>query len=230
MKKNIRIGIADRHKFVHDGIRLFCEHQSNNFQIIFHAFTCDEIERNLSLEKIDVLVMDVNFPLAEGVHLCEKIREKYKELRILVFAEYDDISLMAKLFKCGVDCYLKKTEGFDSLRYAITQVHEVGYCYLYDMSAVLKTSPMEVPPPESKKHKSLQLSSKEKAVIALIREELTTKQIARELGLHVKTIEFHKRNIIEKSNSKKILGAIDYLVSHNIIPAKKADPYQKKPA
>ena len=221
MTQNIKIGIADRHKFVHDGIRLFCQHQSQNIEIIFHAYSCEEVEEYLFKNDIDILVMDVNFPLRTGVGLCEKFRKKYKDLKILVFSEYEEVPLIAKLFKSGVNCYLSKREGFDSLGRAISQVAQLGFCYLYDMNEILNSPPMHSFD-DRKRSPMLHLSEKERAIIELIRKEMTTREIADTLGLHKKTVEFHKRNIIDKAGSKKILGAIDYLVSHNLVPAKSA--------
>ena len=221
MKKRVKIGIADSHKFVHDGVQLISEYIDDKFEVVLNAISLDELETKLSRKaKLDILIMDVSFPVGSGIEVCRKISTEHPKLKILIFSEFEDISLIAHLFETGAHCYLQKTEGFEALCRAIHEVHSTGYCYLYDMGEVLRSKKRNY----SAKHKRSvaipYLSDREKAIIQLVRKELTTKQIAQSLNLHVKTIEMHRRNIIEKSNSKGMVGAIDFLVSHRVIPAR----------
>ena len=98
----------------------------------------------------------------------------------------------------------------------------LGYYYLYDLTKILNAGPPKATGKGPGSFFIPSLSDKEKIIIGLIRQELTGREIAEKLNLHIKTIEMHKRNIIEKSNCKKMLGAIDFLISNKVIPMQNA--------
>lgn len=210
----VKIAIADKHQFVHDGLSAMCLAPDSNFKLKFGVLCIEELEDKIFNEKIDVLIIDVNFPLEKGLALCKKVHEKFPALKILVFSNYSDDDIIAEVFRTGVHCYLDKIEGFQSLRFAINQLIQVGYYYRYNMAELLTSHP-------EKKVANINsvatFSKKEIEIAKLIQQELTSKEIAKKLNLHIKTVEFHKKNIRLKADCRKMNAAINYMIVHNIL-------------
>jgi DNA-binding NarL/FixJ family response regulator len=161
----------------------------------------------------DILIMDVNLPLEKGLKACAEIKDKFPGIKILVFSGFDDLCLIHELFRIGINCYLEKTEGFDALLNAIDDIQKTGYHIRYSLSDMMNADPAS-----GKILKKPSFSKRELTIIELTRQEYTTKEIAEKLGVHVKTIEFHKTKLIDKTNSKRIVGVVNYMVANNHIP------------
>ena len=210
----VKIAIADKHQFVHDGLSAMCLAPDSNFNLKFGVLCCEELEEKIRNEKIDVLIIDVNFPLEKGLALCKIVRENFPILKILVFSNYSDDYIIAKVFRTGVHCYLDKIEGFQSLRFAINQLIQVGYYYRYNIAELLSIYPEKT---KTNFISAATFSKKEIEIAKLVQQELTSKEIAKKLGLHIKTVEFHKKNIRLKTDCRKMNAAINYMIAHNIL-------------
>jgi len=209
----VKIAIADVHRFVHDSINFLCQNSEGKMQSVFSSYGSEDLMHQLQKMEPDILIMDVNLPLESGIKVCTEIKDKFPKIRILVFSEYDDMCLIHELFRIGINCYLEKTEGFDALLNAIDDVMRTGYHIRYNLSEI-----MNVNPSSGKVLKKPSFSKRELTIIELTRQEFTTKEIAEKLGVHIKTVEFHKTKLIDKTNSKRIVGVVDYMVANNHIP------------
>jgi DNA-binding NarL/FixJ family response regulator len=155
----------------------------------------------------------VDFPFEKGLTICKEIRRKNPKLKILIFSSLDHSKINSELYVAGANSFLQKDVGFDTLKHALKELDRVGRYYHYDFTELLKYN---------KKKRSTNFiptfSAKELLIVHIARKELTNKEVAEKLKLNIKTIEMHKHNIIEKTDSKKIISAINYLLVNDIIP------------
>lgn len=217
----IKIAVVDNHQFVHDSLSLLFKNSSSKNRMVLNELCPDEFIRKVKTTDVDVLIIDVNLPLAKGVNACKKIHQMFPDIKILVFSPSDDMCLIAELFEMGINCYLSKAEGFDALQLAINDVANIGYHYRYDIAEIMRVRAKKGVINSKKKGLAAPtFTEKELTIIRLARLQYTNKQIAEKLGLNIKTIEMRKRAMLEKTNCKKIIGVIDYLVSNKILPLK----------
>jgi DNA-binding NarL/FixJ family response regulator len=207
--KRLAIGILDPHKFVHDCVREICSSSNQYLNLVSTNTSIPALQNDLKKIQLSVLIIDVNLPLEYGIDLCKSLRKNYINMKIIVFSSYEKIDIIAEVLKTGIQSYIKKNESLSELKHAIYEVIAKGFYFCYDLSEFFVN--------ERPKSIINFLTNREQEIVELIRKELTTKAIANKLEVHIKTIEMHRSRILEKTDSKKMTGAIDYLLSNGII-------------
>ena len=145
----------------------------------------------------DVIVMDINMPDLNGIDATRQITAELPGVKIVAFSMHADRQFVAEMFKAGVSGYLLKDAAFDELAQAIRAVDD-NQTYLGPQIAgtvikdyreqLLATDPSDSAVP----------TGREREIIQLLAEGNSTKQIAHQLNISIKTIESHRRNIMEK--------------------------------
>ncbi|MEM1219021.1 MAG: response regulator transcription factor [Bacteroidota bacterium] len=211
----IRILIADDHQLVIDGLRLMlsteedfsCTHQANNGQ---------EVLDILAKDSVDVLLMDINMPVMNGVDACKKIQKSYPEVKILALSMLKEASLIKMMLKYGAKGYLLKNAGKDEVIEAIRMVAKGKSYYSEEISEIILQS---LSGSRAKKSASPfpQLSRREKQVLGLIVEEFTTGEIAEKLFISFGTVETHRRNLLIKLGARNTAGLVRAALEYDLL-------------
>ena len=193
---NIRILLVDDHKIMRDGLRSLIEKQ-NGMAVVGEAENGRTALRLTRKLKPDVIVMDINMPDLNGIDATRQILTELPSVKIVAFSMHSDRQFVAEMFKAGVSGYLLKDAAFDELARAIRTVAD-NQTYLCPKVAdtVIKDYREQLHAYEPSD--SAVPTGREREIIQLLAEGNTTKQIAHQLNLSIKTIESHRRNIMEK--------------------------------
>lgn len=193
---SIRILLVDDHKIMRDGLRSLIEKQSE-MAVVGEAENGRTALRLTRKLKPDVIVMDINMPDLNGIDASRQIMAELPGVKIIAFSMYSDRRFVAEMFKAGVSGYLLKDAAFEELARAIRTVDD-DQTYLGPKitDTVIKDyrEQLLVHEPSA----SAVPTDREREIIQLLAEGNTTKQIADQLNLSIKTIESHRRNIMEK--------------------------------
>ena len=219
-QKIIRLGIADRQKFVHDSIELMSLNSDSFFKVNLKAYSVEELHQKLAETKIDILVADINFPLEIGKEICKKIKIEHPSIKILVFSHYDDKEIISDLYHSFASSYVEKTESLETLKLSLQEIVKNGFHYRYDLSKIFEKGDKKDNTKKVQQAKSFMLptfSKQDVEIVRLAQLEQTTQQIATRLNLSVKTIEKHRSKIMTLTNSKKMVGVINYFIEHGIL-------------
>ena len=193
---SIRILLVDDHKIMRDGLRSLIEKQSEMAVVgeAENGRTAIRLTRKL---KPDVIVMDINMPDLNGIDATRQITAELPSVKIVAFSMHSDRQFVAEMFKAGVSGYLLKDAAFDELARAIRTVAD-NQIYLSPQIAgtVIKDYREQLLAYEPSD--SAVPTDREREIIQLLAEGNTTKQIAHQLNVSIKTIESHRRNIMEK--------------------------------
>jgi len=159
--------------------------------------------------KPDVVVMDISLPDIDGLEAVRRIRNRGMGCKIILLSMYKYPELMDMVDSMGVNGYLLKNDAFEDLLYAIKAVQD-GRRYV---------SPSlfeELPPPRTPSILS-PFSQREKEIVCMIANGLSSKEIAKELNLSVKTIETHRANIMKKMGARNVAEMIKQAVRWGIV-------------
>jgi DNA-binding NarL/FixJ family response regulator len=212
---DIRILIADDHALVREGIRAMLKIHEG-IEVVGEA--PDGLEAIKQVEKLqpDIVLMDISMPGLGGLEATLEIRNRYKEVKILILSQYDDPEYVARFLKAGVSGYiLKKALGSDLVS-AIRAVAEGG-SYLYPSVAVnvingyLGRDKPQVEDPLQK------VTKREHQVLKLIAEGHSSKEIAEILNVSVKTVVAHQTNISEKLGIHSRAGLMKYAFQKGLV-------------
>jgi DNA-binding NarL/FixJ family response regulator len=208
MKKN-RILIADDHRITRQGLRSLLE-KENDMEVVAEASdgrTAVELTREM---KPDVVIMDVSMPDLNGIEAARQIIDRYRGVKVIALSMHSDTLFVTEMLKSGVSGYLLKDCAFEELAGAIRSVM-AGKTYLSpSISGVVvngylnRIADTAVSPSG--------LTDREREVLQMIAEGKSTKQIALKLHISVKTVETHRRQIMNKLNIFSVAELTKYAI------------------
>jgi DNA-binding NarL/FixJ family response regulator len=213
--KHINVFIVDDHQIVRDGVKALLK-KVEGIKIIDEASNGKEALKCVrSIHKeIDVIIMDITMPEMDGILATRLILKEFPNIKILGLSMHDDESHLISMLQEGALGYVLKTTGKAELVHAISRVAE-GQSY-FDRQASSKLLNYLSNKDKHKKSKDTELTAREKEVLLLIAEELTNAEIAEKLFLSPRTIDTHRRNLLQKLNVKNTAGLVKYAMKHEL--------------
>lgn len=198
---SIPILLADDHKIMRDGLRSLLS-KEQGLEVVGEAENgriAVKMARKLSPK---LVIMDITMPELNGMDATRQILSECPEARIIALSMHSDRRFVVEMFKAGVSGYLLKDCAFDELSQAIKAVM-ANQKYVSPAIAGMVIEDY-VDHMTSDRAAVNELSNREREVLQLIAEGMTTKQIASDLNVSSKTIETHRRNIMKKLNIHSI--------------------------
>lgn len=194
-----RIILADDHYLIRNGIKTMIA-QEPGIEVIAEAADGQELMEILKEHRPDMVILDISMPQISGIEALKQIHELYPDIRVLILTMHDNAQYCSHAFSAGAHGYLLKDDSATELLPAILQVRR-GEDYV---------SP-RVPPRERNK---IKLTPREKEVLQLVVEGLTTKAIAEKLYISPRTVERHRCNLLKKFKKKSSTELVNYVLKN----------------
>lgn len=202
---SIRILLADDHVLVRAGIRSLLE-ELTDVKVIAEASDGREAIRLVEKHNPDVLLTDIAMPGLNGLEVTRHITKTFPKVRVIILSMYADEGYVYQALRAGASGYLLKRSAREELELAIR--------------AVVRSQRYLSPPASEPKiledrgtASSLQrLTPRQAQVLELITASKTTKQVALELNISVKTVEVHRLQLMERLDIHDIAGLVRYAI------------------
>lgn len=210
----IRIVLADDHTILRAGLRSLLESQ-RGFAVVGEAESGREALKLARTLVPDIVLMDVSMPDLNGIEASRQLRAEQPEVRVLALSMYSNRQFIEGMLSAGVSGYLLKDCVMDELANAIRAVAN-GQTYLSPKIAgtvvrgFLERNATGGEPP------STLLTAREREVLQLIAEGVTTRDIAERLHVSPKTVETHRRNLMEKLDLHSIAELTKFAIREGI--------------
>ncbi|MCK5832387.1 response regulator transcription factor [bacterium] len=210
----IRILIVDDHQIIRQGIIELLSRYPD-FEVVGETGEGKKAVELAGELTPDIVIMDIAMPGMNGIEATRKIISANPEAKIIALSMYSDKSFITEILRDGAKGYLMKDCAFEELDKAIRVVLE-GRTYL--SSTISEIVINEYLNPESKdlNREYHLLTDREREVLHYIGEGVSTKQIAYELDVSVKTIETHRRNIMKKLDAKSIAELVKFAIRQGL--------------
>jgi DNA-binding NarL/FixJ family response regulator len=205
-----RILIADDHEVVREGLRDILESHPN-CEVVGEAHDGKEAILKAVETKPDIAVLADTLPLVDALEATRQIRASLPKTEVLVFAMHDNETLIEELLKAGARGYVRKSDAKRCLLEAITALAANRAYFSSASQMLLEENPAKRALPPST------LTERQRAVVQLVAEGYSTKQIARLLNLSAKTVDTHRRDISDKLNLSKITELVRYAVRNKLL-------------
>lgn len=212
----INILIADDHKIIVDGLKSLLAGEED-IQVVAEVDNGSKAIKIIEQQKIDVAVMDIAMPVMTGLEATAKIKQIAPEVKIIVLTMYEDEQYFNKIMELGASGYILKNTGHDELVRAIHKVHK-GDTY-FSQEIVSKQIMRKFTPGTRDLLQEAPLTKREIEVLKLISEEFKNHEIADKLFLSTRTVDTHRRNLLQKLNVKNTAGLVKYAIAKGIIQA-----------
>ena len=192
----IKIMVVDEHKIVREGLATLIAKQAN-MEVVGEATDGREalalVEKNIP----DLILMDVTMPNLNGIEATRRIKSKNPEIEIIALSLHSERQFVLGMIRAGASGYLIKQCTFDELVLAINTVME-GKKYLSREIANILIEEYVRKESEGKAAINSRLTSRETEILQLLAEGKTTKEIADNLSVSMKTVEAHIRHTKNK--------------------------------
>lgn len=206
--KVIRIMIADDHPIYSNGLaQLFT--QIEGMEITAVAEDGKQLLEAVKNEPPDVVLTDIEMPVLNGIEVCKHLNEHYGDIKIVVLSIHKDEDMVLEALCAGAHAYLSKLTTIDELATRIHAVLRGEYYYPGNTSDYLKKMARKA----TEQANALQvLNDQEVTILQLVSQEKSTQEIAQKSNLSPKTIEKYRSRILEKTNSKTMMGAVMFAI------------------
>lgn len=210
----VRVLLVDDHELVRAGIRSLLE-RLPDVEVIAEAGDGGEAIRIVEEHNPDVVLTDIAMPLLNGLELTRQLANRFPNVRVLILSMYSDEEHVSLALRCGAAGYLLKGAAREELKLAIRAVAQ-GETYL--------SPPVSQPIIREYRNRSAaetcscrKLTARQTQVLRLIAEGKTTKQVALELNISVKTVESHRMQLMDRLEIHDIAGLVRFAIKVGLV-------------
>jgi two-component system, NarL family, response regulator DevR len=214
MSNVVRLLVADDHSVVRSGLRALLEHQEQ-FRVVAEASTGEEAIAKALEWRPDIAVLDIRMPGLSGIEACRQIVEKVEGCKVIMLTSYAEDELLFAAIRAGASGYVLKRIGDNDLVRAVGRVSR-GESILDPAMTATVFAEMRKAHEAEQSAAFAALTVQELAVLALVAEGLTNRQIAIKLYLGEGTVRNYVSSILAKLEVANRAEAAAYAVKHNL--------------
>jgi len=212
----MKILLVDDHKLIRDALKSYME-GDKEFEVVDEAENGQEALLLLKTIKVDVVMLDISMPVMDGIACAEEIKNLYPEINVLALSMMNDNQFIKQMLAAGALGYILKNSGEEEIKKALRAVYSGETYYSADVAETVMQNMIKGGIKRNNKLVvDLPLTSRESEVLHLIIKEYTNQEIADELFISPRTVDAHKRNLLEKTGAKNIAGLVLYAIEKNL--------------
>lgn len=210
---SIRILLADDHSMVREGLKQLLELEGD-LEVVGEASNGIETLEKIRATKPDVLLLDVNMPVMNGLEILAKIKQEKISIKVLILTIHNEVEYLLKAVEIGCDGYILKDSSSTLLKRAIYSVYN-GESYIQpNLIPVLNAGLANKTTLNSKLS---ELTKREIEVLKLLSEGLFNKEIAFRLDISERTVKNHVSNIFKKINVSDRTQAAVFAIKNGLV-------------
>lgn len=214
----IQILLADDHSLVRSGIRMLLE-KDQEIKITGEAAHGKSLLEQLANGlNADIVLLDIEMPGQDGTSLINKIRSINPNIAMIILSVHEDEKYVTQAFNEGASGYLLKSVSPEELIFSVKHVHQGGQYLCAELTMkMLKKQLFEQLKNSDKLSHAIEFSSREHEVLTLISEGLTNHEISEKLFISKRTIEGHRKSLLNKTGVRNTAALIRFAALHGMI-------------
>jgi len=213
---NLRVLIADDHEIVRRGLRTLVSSRPG-WVVCAEASTGREAVARAEEHRPDVVVMDIVMPGLNGLEATRKIRKILPKTHVVILSLHYSDDLVREVLDAGARSYILKTDASPDLITAIEAMAK-NRTFFTTVAAQALVDRFCNPRATAPLMRAL-LSGREREIVQLLAEGNSSKEVAKVLGISVKTAETHRANIMRKLEMHSVSELVRYAVKHHMTEA-----------
>ncbi len=215
-EKKIRILIADDHHLVRAGIIALLS-KEEDMEVVAEASNGVEAVEQTRKCTPDVALMDISMPVMDGIKAAAEILKTASMTRVLMLTQNEHEEYLKRMMHSGVSGYVLKSSLLEDLTKAIRTVKAGRRFVAPSMSAAMADAYFQgngtsAPPPTTHR-----LTNREQEILQLVAMGWSNQHIADKLFISVRTVEFHRTNVMEKLNIHDTASLVKYAIVHKLV-------------
>jgi len=206
----IKIAITDDHPLLLAGLRNILS-SSEDIDVVGCYATAAEMRLALKTQAVDILLLDINLPDANGLDLLSELKALQPEMHILIISVHNEYAVINSVLSQGAKGYIQKNASVDEIKEGI-------YTLLKGQKYVCSQTRLVIEKKNSDElNRVPKLTRREREILVEAAQGLTTPQIAEKLFISTHTVESHRKNLIEKFQSKNLSSVIKLAIQYGLI-------------
>ena len=204
----IKVVIADDHQLFRQGMAFIIGNYPE-FQLLYDVEDGAELLRRLESEpenQPDVVLMDLKMPQVDGMAATKSIKANYPNIKILILSMIQQEDFVLHLLDEGANGYLLKNASAEEVAEAIRTVSTRDFYFNEFVSGIMLRGLKKKRQTKPQLAGNYQVTPREQEVLNLIAQEFTTTEMAERLFVSVRTIETHRKNLMDKLGAKNTAG------------------------
>ncbi|NIF06910.1 response regulator transcription factor [Chryseobacterium sp. Tr-659] len=207
--EKINIVIVDDHPIVIEGLRMMLNSQPF-FNVAESFVSGSETMSYIRSHKVDIILLDIALPDANGTELCREIKKISPETSVIMFSNRSERSIIMQSIQNGASGYLLKNTSINELVICIKGALSGDIVFCNETKQIIsRPSQNDVPIPR--------LTKREKQILQLVAQGKTSNIIAEELFLSPLTVDTHRKNLLQKFHAKNSTELINRAVQQRLI-------------
>lgn len=208
------IVVADDHRIVREGLVKLLESRED-FEVVGEAADGEEAVSLVLEKEPDVVLMDIWMPRLSGIDATRRIGKRGSASKVLVLSMHESRTYVEEVLRAGALGYVVKSSAASDLLDAIDAV-KMGQSYL-SPAITQQVVDAIVRPDDAAPSGVSMLTAREREVLQLIAEGLSSKEIAGVLGVSLKTVDSHRSNLMEKLDIHKVSGLVRFAIRAGLV-------------
>jgi two-component system response regulator NreC len=210
----IKIVLADDHQIVRHGLRSLLSAEPD-MQIVGEADNGRAVVKMVQEKSPQVVIMDISMPDLNGIEATRQILNEAPGIKVIALSMHSDSLFVLNMFKAGAAGYLLKDCALEELVKAVrTVLNRKIYLSPGISDIVIKDFVIGWSPPESSAYSIL--TTREREVLQLMAEGRNTNQIAESLCVSVKTVEAHRKQLMNKLDIHSVAELTKYAIRQGL--------------
>ncbi len=207
-----KVLLADDHTILLEGLKGLLE---DDFELVGAAANGSELLAAADELEPDIILLDISMPILNGIEAARRLKEKKSKAKIVFLTMHADSRFVKEAFRVGASGYLLKRAASAELVSALREVLAGRY---YVTPLITKDIMHSLLDPEflGEDH-TRQLTPRQREVLQLVAEGKSLKEIATALNLSTKTVEYHKRSIMDELGLRTTAELTRYAIKHGIV-------------
>lgn len=214
MAKEINILIADDHQIVTDGLKTIIE-DSPQLHVSATAINGKEAIEICQTLQIDVVLMDIDMPIMNGIEATQKLKSIKPEIKVLILSMHNEKGIIQTVVDAGADGYILKNSSQSELLEAINKIKQGENFFSSEVTMTLLSKSKASPNSEDEELVN-SLTEREIEILKLISEGYSNKEIGDRLFISHRTVDTHRTNLMKKIDVHNIAGLIRFAMRNKL--------------
>ena len=211
----IKLGIIDDEGLFRKGMRaLISEYE--NVEVVLEVANGRELLEMLNhVPAPDVILLDMQMPLMNGVETTKVLQREFPEIGIIILTTHYGKGFVIKMIELGAASYLPKNSEPEEVYKTLMEVDTKGFSYNDHVMGVIRENMQN----KIKKRNLIEvdLSKREKEVLQLICEQYTTSEIGEKLFISPRTVDGHRNNLLGKTGARNTAGLVVFALENRLV-------------
>jgi DNA-binding NarL/FixJ family response regulator len=212
MEQKLNIIIVDDHEFFRSGLKMVIN-RLKYARVIGEAANGKEFLNLLSEKEPDIVLIDIQMPVMNGIEATRLAMEEFPDLKIVALTMFDDEEYVQSMIDAGARGFLLKNITREVLDQALQAIQSGNNYYSPELWGFFTRKVVSEP----RNDEDVQLTRREKEILQLICDGLSNKEIADRLFISERTVIGHKSNLLSKTNTKSSVGLLSYAIKNRLV-------------